>query len=540
MKKIFLIAIFLLLFPIYSSADESSERMLILFKDSVDEEILLENKAEIHHIFDSLPAVSATLSSLAIKQLEDNPNIVEIEPDPSVKKSEQIKPWGYEKVLAHQANTNGWTGKGVKIGIIDTGIRSNHPDLKLAGGVSFIGNGTSFEDDEGHGTHVAGIVGALDNEIGTVGIAPEAELYAIKSLNHVGMGNLSDVIAGIDWAIEKDLDIINLSLTSESGSSILEGVLKEAYNKGIFIIAASGNAKQTVPAGADVLYPAKYESVIAVGSIDSQYNRSKFSYYGPSLDFVAPGERIYSTYTHPDYEYRHGTSMAAPYVAGIVALYKQAYPNSTYKELRQLMESTARDLGEPGKDQSFGHGLIQAPTHKRVFADVSTADWYGEEIEYLFEKGIVTGYDGNNFKPNQQVSRAEAITMIGRALGYDGTKRDTKYPDVSAGHYASGYIEQASEEQIINGMLDGSFQPDKPIIRADVATMLQRAYHFSTENMSGFADVKMDQYYTAPIYALKENKITEGYPDQTFKPMNRITRAEFAVFLARVLNPSFH
>lgn len=539
MKKLFFTAIFLLLFPIYSSADESTERMLILFKDSVDEELLAENKAEVHHIFDRFPAVSATLSSSAMEILQDNPNILTMEPDPSVKKSEQVEPWGYEKVLAQEASSNGWTGKGVKIGIIDTGVRSNHPDLKLAGGVSFVGNETSFEDDEGHGTHVAGIIGALNNDIGTVGVAPEAELYAIKSLNNVGIGNLSDVIAGIEWAMEKDLDVINLSLTSENGSSFLEKVLKEAYDSGMFIIAASGNAKQTLPTGTDVLFPARYESVIAVGSIDVQFNRSKFSYYGPSLDFVAPGEKVYSTYILPDYEYRYGTSMAAPYVAGIIALYKQAYPQLSHTALRQMMETTAHDLGEPGKDASFGYGLIQAPTIKKVFSDVTTTEWYGKEIEYLYSKGIVTGYENNQFLPNQQVTRAEAITMIGRALEYDGIKLSTRYPDVLGEHYASGYIEKASEEKIINGYLDGRFKPNASIIRADVATMLQRSYGYSTAEMTGFSDVSINQYYTAPIYALQANQITDGYPDGTFKPLQTITRAEFAVFLARVLDEAF-
>lgn len=543
MKKqflLFLTAILIIMsIPLYPSAEQQNERVLIQFKNSIDEKFLKDESIEIHHVFESISAVSATVPSAKLSYLQSQPNILRIEPDHVVETSGQFENWGLSKLLANEAKTNGWTGKGIKVGIIDTGVRPDHPDLKLAGGVTFVEGTNSYADDEGHGTHVAGIIGALDNDIGTVGIAPGAELYAIKSLNNVGVGNLSDVIAGIEWAIEKNLDVINLSLTSEQSSSILERVLDRAYNHGILIVAASGNSQTTLPATTDVLYPARYQSVIAVGSVNSQLNRSRFSYFGPSLEFVAPGERIYSTYNQPDYQYGYGTSMAAPYVAGIAALYKQAYPELNQRQIRELMQNNALDLGEPGKDRNFGYGLVQAPTTERVFADVPSGEWYTDEISYLYKKGIVTGYDDKKFLPNHPVTRAEAITMIGRALEYDGTLRATRYTDVNSGHFASGYIEKASEEQIITGYPGGSFKPNASIIRGDVAVMLQRAYHYTSSTQAGFSDVANEKYYAEPIYALLDNQITEGYPDKTFKPLNNITRAEFSVFLARVLDDSF-
>ncbi|MDQ0154256.1 S8 family peptidase [Robertmurraya andreesenii] len=543
MKKQFLLFLTTILLimniPLYPSAEQGSERVLILFKNSIDGQLLQDESVEIHHIYDSVSAVSATVPSSKLASLRSQPNILKIESDHPVETSEQIENWGFRQVLANEAKTNGWTGKGVKVGIIDTGIRPNHPDLKIAGGVTFVEGTSSYADDEGHGTHVAGIIGALDNDIGTVGVAPEAQIYAIKALNNTGVGNLSDVLAGIEWGIENNLDIINLSLTSEQGSSILERVLDKAYNRGILIVAASGNTQTTLPATTDVLYPARYQSVIAVGSVNNNLNKSRFSYFGPSLEFVAPGEKIYSTYNQPDYQYSYGTSMAAPYVAGIAALYKQAYPELNHRQIRELMQNNAVDLGEPGKDKNFGYGLVQAPTTARVFADVPTGEWYADEISYLYKKGIVTGYDDKKFLPNHPVNRAEAITMIGRALEYDGTLRTTRYTDVSSGHFASGYIEKASEEQIITGYPGGSFKPNASIIRGDVAVMLERAYHYTSSTKSGFSDVKNDKYYADSIYALVDNQISEGYPDKTFKPLNNITRAEFSVFLARVLDASF-
>ena len=109
----------------------------------------------------------------------------------------------------------------------------DHPDLRLAGGISFVNGITSYNDDNGHGTHVAGIIAAQNNGIGTVGVAPDAQIYAVKVLDKNGEGNQSDVVAGIKWAMEQELDIINLSITSPSGSFLLEETLQKAYDQGM-------------------------------------------------------------------------------------------------------------------------------------------------------------------------------------------------------------------------------------------------------------------------------------------------------------------
>lgn len=563
MRRIFVAMIlFISLIPIQPQAVETTERVLIKFKDSIHPELL--KNIEVHHSFEQLSIVSATIPTSLIPKLNEYPQIEMIEKDIPVETTEQIVNWGYEKVLAPQSNSKGWTGKGIKIGIIDTGVRTDHPDLRVAGGVSLVDGVTSYTDDEGHGTHVAGIIGALNNDFGTVGIAPEADIYAIKSLNKNGNGILSDVIAGIDWAIANNLDIINLSFTAESTSSVLQAAVDNAYEQGLLIVAASGNADKTLPADTDVLYPARYESVIAVGSIDSGKNKSKFSYYGPSLEFVAPGENIYSTFIGSNYERRYGTSMAAPFVTGIAALYIQAYPELNHLQIRELMQKAAEDLGVPGKDPSYGYGLIQAPmkevepvieepieeepqeepaeepeTTVQSFTDVTPEKWYADEIDYLYKKGIITGYNDGTFLPNDPVNRAEAITMIGRALGYNKEKKSTRYTDIAKTHYASGYIEDASEKEIITGYPDGSFQPRSSIIRGDVATMLQRALQYEVKGTANFSDVKPGKYFTEPIYALFTNDIIDGYPDKTFKPLNHITRAEFAAILARALDEEF-
>jgi hypothetical protein len=547
MKKywgFFVLFLFLSFLPSYqANAEQQTERVIVVFKEEIDSKLVQQYAEEVFHTFDDLAAVSMTVPSSMIDELKLEEEIERVDLDPVVKTSSQTADWGYQKVNAPVSKTYGWTGRGVKVGVLDTGVDTHHPDLKLAGGVSFVEGVPSYEDDHGHGTHVAGIIGAQDNDVGVVGVAPEAELYAIKVLDHFGQGNQSDVVAGIEWAIENNLDIINLSLTASEGSYLLSETLKKAYDHGILIVAASGNSLSPIQSTQDVLFPARYPTVIAVGAIDQQNERAAFSYYGNSLELMAPGVNILSTSNgSEEYMLMNGTSMAAPFVSGVAALYKQAYPQLSHEEIRNLMQKNAIDLGVSGKDASYGYGLIQGPTELsavKVFPDVSTSAWYADEIKYLYNEGFINGKPDGLFHPEDQVTRAEAITMIGRALGYSNEQMQTSYKDVSVSSYASGYIQQASNNQIVTGYPDGTFRPNANIIRHDVAVMLQKAFNLQTGPYEPFQDVPENKYFSEAVYSLKTNGITTGYPDGTFQPTLPITRAEFALFLARVLEESF-
>ena len=318
-----LLFVVVLLFPFKVNGEELTERVIIRFEDKIDKELLKDPSIEIHHIFEEYDAVSVTIPASMKDKLKAQSSIRFIEEDPEVKTTSQMVSWGYQSLAVETAVQAGLTGKGVRIGILDTGIRLDHPDLTLSGGASFVQGTTSPNDDNGHGTHVAGIIAAKNNEIGSVGVAPDAQLYAVKVLDSYGEGNQSDVVKGIDWAIEQDLDIINLSITSPSGSILLEETLQKAYDHGMLIIAASGNFPSSLNEKIDVLYPARYPTVIAVGSVNEDLVLSPFSYYGSDLEFVAPGEKIYSTINGSGteaYGYSTGTSMAAPFVTGMAGL----------------------------------------------------------------------------------------------------------------------------------------------------------------------------------------------------------------------------
>ncbi len=338
-----------------------TKNMIVCFKNAVDDMSVLKVGGKIHRKYRNLSIAKIEVTDAEIANLKKNRNISCLDEDVKFQTAAQSPDWGIDKVKAPKAWSGGFTGKGIKVAIIDTGI-STHEDLVVSGGASFVDYTTSYEDDYGHGTHVAGIIGARNNDIGVVGVAPEASLYAVKVLDNFGSGSLSGVVAGIDWAITNGMNVINMSLGSWTGTTSMEQAVDQAYNSGILVVAAAGNAGTADGLGDSVSYPARYDSAIAVAAVDSNLNRASFSSTGNKVEIAAPGDMILSTYMGNTYEYLSGTSMATPYVSGLLALLKQANPTLTAPELRAKLQQTAIDLGDPGRDALYGYGLIQAPT----------------------------------------------------------------------------------------------------------------------------------------------------------------------------------
>ena len=266
-----------------------------------------------------------------------------------------LSQYSHEKTNVTEAWENNLKGKGINIAVLDTGI-STHSDLNIAGGVSTVDYTNSYDDDHGHGTHVAGIIASKDNGIGTTGVASEADIYSVKVQDSTGKGDLMDIIEGIDWAIKNDMDMMNMSFGTDRHSATLKAKINEAVSKGMIVVASSGNTGDS-----KMMYPANYDNVIAVGATDQNNNLASFSARGPALDIVAPGVEIASTHIDDKYAIGSGTSQAAPYVTGMLALYMEKYPNKSAKELTQMLYNHALDLGEIGKDPFYGYGLVQYP-----------------------------------------------------------------------------------------------------------------------------------------------------------------------------------
>lgn len=363
MKK--LLSMFVALLMVFGfmpnvKAQGVNERVIVLFKNKVDKNIVVQAKGNINREYKNVNAIAISVPSAAIKGLKNNPNVAAVETDVKVQVKAQTLDWGINRTQAPTAWSSSFTGKGIKIAVVDTGI-AKHDDLVIAGGASFTSYTTSYNDDNGHGTHVAGIIGARNNGYGTVGIANEADIFAVKVLGSDGSGYLSEIVAGIDWSITNKMDIVNLSLGTAAASTTLQQVVDKAYSQGILVVAAAGNNGTADGLGDTVNYPAKYDSVIAVAATDFSDKRASFSATGSTVEVSAPGVNIQSTYLNNGYAAMSGTSMAAPYAAGNLALIKQANPTLTASELRTKLKESVVDLGTTGRDAWFGYGLIQAP-----------------------------------------------------------------------------------------------------------------------------------------------------------------------------------
>ena len=235
----------------------------------------------------------------------------------SIQSSKQKYGWGITAFNLPEA----WgetQGEGVKIAVIDTGVDLDHPDLKdnLLPGMNFVNKKKPPHDDAGHGTHVAGIICAMNNEIGMVGVAPKSKVVPIKVLDSKGSGDLITVSEGIRWAIEQGVDFITLSLGSPNPVQQVRKAIQLAESKGIITFCAAGNAGKT----RQIFYPANYPETIGIGSIDEDMDRSNFSCTGQDLDFLAPGNEIFSTVPESWYAILSGTSMANPFAVGVAAL----------------------------------------------------------------------------------------------------------------------------------------------------------------------------------------------------------------------------
>lgn len=275
----------------------------------------------------------------------------------------QVIPWGIKRVGAEDA----WPvsqGERVRVAVIDTGIAFDHPDLErnIKGGTNILKPFLPPYDHNGHGTHVAGTIGAVNNELGVVGVAPKVDLYAVKAFNKDGTAKLSDIIKAVDWCIEHRMQIINMSFGFNEPSPSFGEAVTRAHRAGILMIAASGNKGTR----GRLEYPAQYNETIGVSSINEENNISEFSTIGPAVDITAPGEKIVSTWLNNSFRELSGTSMAVAHVTGVAALMLSRYPRMSSQELAYYLKSSANRLRNVST-YAQGSGLVNATVLKRSY-----------------------------------------------------------------------------------------------------------------------------------------------------------------------------
>ncbi len=364
----------LLLLPAAALSAEKSVIIGFKQKPGPSEKALIHGaKGKIKRTYRLIPAMAASLPEGEIKNLKKNGKIAYIADNAIYKAAEALpggeyeNSWGVSRIYADVTHASGNKGLGIRVAVLDTGIDYAHEDLNdnYQGGYDFVfGDDDPFDDNtRSHGTHVAGIIAAEENGLGVIGAAPEVDLFAVKVLDGAGFGLVEWIIAGIEWAVDNDIDVINLSIEGWDNPA-LSAACDAAYNAGVLIVAAGGNDSS---GNGTVRFPAAYDSVIAVTATDASDLPAYFSPTGEELELAAPGVEVLSTVAGGGYNYMSGTSQAAPHVTGIVALCLLANTEDlnddglvNHEDARLLLQQGAIDLGSAGKDAVFGHGLVSA------------------------------------------------------------------------------------------------------------------------------------------------------------------------------------
>jgi len=406
-----IVSILLVLLSSLAFSGQIDGKYIIVLKDTgTGVEVVAKNMAKkygitLGHIYKhAIKGFSASIPATVLQKIKEDLSVKYIEKDkmlyaigrragrsiltPPV----QVIPTGINRIdvdLALDINNIDDESLDVDIAIIDTGVDLDHPDLNIAGDVTFVRGTRSGNDDNGHGTHVAGIVAAIDNEYGVVGVAPGARLWAVKVLDRNGSGALSDVIAGIDWVTDNSdvIEVANMSLGGVGYSQALRDAITASVSKGVFYAVAAGNDSDDVYGEdgefgtEDDYIPAAYPEVATVSAMvdtdgqaggnglstpygaddtlatfsnysDSVVAGNPVSSPGTAIDLAAPGVIILSTYLDGTYVYMTGTSMAVPHVAGAAALYiaRSEKPKSAKHvyEVRQALINLGQPQGEWG------------------------------------------------------------------------------------------------------------------------------------------------------------------------------------------------
>jgi type VII secretion-associated serine protease mycosin len=278
--------------------------------------------------------------------------------------------WGLTKIGMPQVWGLNGGSPAMTVAVIDTGVDPAHPDLAgaVVPGTSVLPNSTGPDDDHGHGTHVAGIIAAsVADRTGVSGVAPNCRIMPVKVLNGEGKGDTGDIVAGLIWAVNHGARVVNMSLGGAGGSRALASAIEYARSKDVLVVAAMGNE------GANSQeYPAGYPGVMAVGATDRDDAVADFSNHGTWISVAAPGVDILSTLPRLPVgvtrlegkdtiqDVMDGTSMAAPFVAGLAALVRSANPTMTAPEAKSRIERTCDDIGPRGFDEKSGWGRINA------------------------------------------------------------------------------------------------------------------------------------------------------------------------------------
>ena len=304
------------------------------------------------------------LSDEEIEQLKNNDNVAIVEEDGEVninstdsvddRAGAVSESWNQKKIAANLNEAADYTGKYVKVAILDTGINLNSTDLSVVSGVSFVDGVSSYDDDNGHGTMVAEIIAGQHNDTCITGIAPDVQLYSVKVLDSNGKGYYENVMKGLAWAVQNHMDVVCMSFGGSLYKETFEQVVNDAYDNGLIMVAASGNSALDT-----VNYPAGFKKVVCVGATDQNDNVASFSNRGDALDIVAPGVDIPTIDLNDNVTSFSGTSASVPEVVGVIAKMLEKSPQKKPDKLKAVLYNSTIPVFK-GDKKDYGYGIANA------------------------------------------------------------------------------------------------------------------------------------------------------------------------------------
>ncbi|MCA8973505.1 MAG: S8 family peptidase [Planctomycetes bacterium] len=363
------LATFVLAVPLLAQHVEPGRvRVIISFQDSIDRDVLDRFGVVADGELFGAEAVIATVPAGLVANLRRDESVetVEIDHIASAYKpgngggsnggggGPQVTPEGITRVGGAMSVS------GVTVAVIDSGIDLDHPDLaaNIIGGARFVSGTGGNDDDNGHGTHCAGTIAAIDNNVGVVGVAHNAALLAVKVLDRRGSGSYSGITSGINWAVANGANVLSMSLGGSATTTTLQNACNAAANSA-FVVAAAGNDGDCNLTTDEISYPAYYSSVVSIGATSIEAGSVDalmcFSNSNNDVEFSAPGYNIYSCWKGGGYRDAYGTSMACPHVAGCAAVLWNGSPAS----VRNTLLNYCDDRGPVGYDTGWGYGIVE-------------------------------------------------------------------------------------------------------------------------------------------------------------------------------------
>lgn len=467
-----------------------------------DEISMMEELSDDLNIYktDDEKRINSLAAAGLVEYVEENA-VVELFADNTYNDTYYSEQWSFDvaNINAAKAVTKG--SEDIVVGVVDSGVRSDHPDIKnLVPGKHFYDEGyqnADTEDEYGHGTAVAGIIGAAaNNNEGIVGIAENVKIMPIRAFEGA-RGSLDDIIEGIDYAIENGCKVINFSAGLGADYTSMKKLADKAYENDVIFVASAGNGGKTGSTNDTKMYPASYDNVISVGSVGRSKTVATSSQKNNAVTIVAPGDGVISTAIEnmaftctavsADYSIVKGTSFSAPHISALAALAASIKPDITPDEFEEALISTAVDLGDEGKDNSYGYGLVDM----------------GAVIEYIADNNDIIIEPTPTPTPTPELTPSEACASIENKL----------YLDTDGDGNAVITAELINNsERVINGIRIVAFFDENG------ALIPERFYFVETSLPSATKDgAGVDKY------VITEDKESFAYAVQFFWRMDEIT-----------------